>query len=701
MKLFLTSKAIAALLLAIFQFASTTGVAQRPDSAELEQIRAKRLDTHSFQRDEFNPTDLELLLGNGKMGGMLALDGLGFDAIWRSDLWQNPDNRLPVHGPRITLDSLSDNPESIQTYSQQLTLADGVATTTLHAEQAPRYQTQVFFSAQNPDLLVLKLRNLSPGSALVGTLTVPEADYEYLTEWPDYQMGLTKPNRFALHQISESHIEGRPGKDFYTESAWSLRSSQPLAATDSSDQFRFSVPSGEELVVFFALATKWDSDSVLDSARNSIAQAADFASALQAHQEIWISDWATTPLLLLPDARHERLFYQSVFWLFATAGSEHFLPGEGQFGSPCWNMRPFTYGAAGWSTLALMQLGHFDKAKRMLDSYFKPQALAQNSHLYVESPSPTPNAPFSFAHEIRTDGTTTKTCDEQRHLNGFALAMFHKYYLLTGDEAFLQDSLYPVAQGVAQFWSELAIWDEDHQAYIFPELRSVSEELFEKSLLDIVMSAKWSLQTAIHYSELTQRDPELRTRWAEVLQKLYIPENETYYLEFLDDTETREYSSYQGVRAPVYLGYPTNELTYQLDGDKSRRTLEHAWKRNHQGHGMLGFIANWYALAAQTYGLGDLALEMANQNFNCFEPSQTALCEGPDNLDRYYFLTTTSSYILFPLRMLVQSDETSLTSLPAIPESWKNVSFYNIPASHGRKVSGQIVDGEVKSLQTD
>jgi hypothetical protein len=108
---------------------------------------------------------------------------------------------------------------------------------------------------------------------------------------------------------------------------------------------------------------------------------------------------------------------------------------------------------------------------------------------------------------------------------------------------------------------------------------------------------------------------------------------------------------------------------------------------------MLGFIASWYALAAQRYGLGDLALEMAERNFDCYERSGTALCEGPNNLDRYYFLTTTAAYLLVPLHMLVQEREGQIVPFPAVPGSWRDIEFHNLPAAGGRRVSGVMAKG--------
>ena len=52
-----------------------------------ETVKSQRdsiLKEHSFNRDEFDPDNLELLAGNGEMGGLVRHDGLGFDSIWSS-----------------------------------------------------------------------------------------------------------------------------------------------------------------------------------------------------------------------------------------------------------------------------------------------------------------------------------------------------------------------------------------------------------------------------------------------------------------------------------------------------------------------------------------------------------------------------------------------------------------------------------------
>jgi hypothetical protein len=69
-----------------------------------EERRSALLGKHSFHRDRFDPGMLGLLAGNGEMGGLVALDGLGFDSIWCADLGEDRANRVPLEGLRVQLD---------------------------------------------------------------------------------------------------------------------------------------------------------------------------------------------------------------------------------------------------------------------------------------------------------------------------------------------------------------------------------------------------------------------------------------------------------------------------------------------------------------------------------------------------------------------------------------------------------------------
>ncbi len=46
--------------------------------------------------------------------------------------------------------------------------------------------------------------------------------------------------------------------------------------------------------------------------------------------------------------------------------------------------------------------------------------------------------------------------------------------------------------------------------------------------------------------------------------------------------------------------------------------------------------------------------------------------------------------------MLLQSYDNQIIPFAAIPEKWKDVEFYDLPASKGIRVSGKMENGDVK-----
>lgn len=234
----------------------------------------------------------------------------------------------------------------------------------------------------------------------------------------------------------------------------------------------------------------------------------------------------------------------------------------------------------------------------------------------------------------------------------------------------------------------LAEWDESVQGYVLPSLLSVSEDLEGKSILDAVLAAKYCLLMAAREAKKLGRDEPLQSQWLALAAGLYLPQNDALYLEKLGDIGVRDGGGYHGVRAPVYLGYPTCELVPHLDAAKVARTLDQVWEQNRHGAGMISFVANWFALADLFYGRGDHALEVLGRNLQC---RPEALSEaGSHNL---YFQTSYASFLLVPLAMLVQSVDGEIRPIPAVPSAWRDIDFANIPAESGILVSGSIRDG--------
>jgi len=200
---------------------------------------------------------------------------------------------------------------------------------------------------------------------------------------------------------------------------------------------------------------------------------------------------------------------------------------------------------------------------------------------------------------------------------------------------------------------------------------------------------------ASRYATITGKDIGLSKKWKEIFEKLIIPQNDIKYTESSGKTVEREGAGYQGVRGVVYLGYPVSELIPQLDSTKVYRTFDDAWVRNKKGAGMISFVADWNALAESFNKRGDQTLQYLDVNLQCLDESGVSLREVAGNPNDY-FITSYTAYINAVISMVLQSYDGKTYAFPAIPNSWKDVEFYNLPTESNIRISGKIQDGKVQ-----
>jgi hypothetical protein len=271
------------------------------------------------------------------------------------------------------------------------------------------------------------------------------------------------------------------------------------------------------------------------------------------------------------------------------------------------------------------------------------------------------------------------------------------------DTAYTVQFSYPVLRGTAEMYCDLAKWDSTRRFYFFPPFLSVSENIMEKSVLDAVLAARWNLKTSIDYANRLGRDAALAKRWKNVYDNLYIPQNDTIYLEYLNDTQQRGGGGYFGIRAFMYLGFPLLEQIKDIDIQKARRALDYAWQRNRNGEGMIGFISNWFALTEAYLGFGDRAYAMSSLFSKLRDSTDILIFEsisrrenGSVEATNPYHLPGYSSYILVPIPMLVHSCDNRIEVFPAVPTVWKDVEFYDLPVERGIRVSALMKDGRTQ-----
>ena len=598
-----------------------------------------------------------MLIGNSELGGLTDASGLAIPKLWGADLWKEDNERKAVDGPALRCDEFGADRKPTA-YRQALSLTDGVLITRAIYGEAGGYEAELFCSMANRHLIVLRLKNLGGSGDRIWRFVRPVANYIVTNPAPGV-------------------ITGQSANPGYTREAWAIRVSKPWT-TDTEGRELIKLAPGETAMLVYSWTTQWDGEATEAFAQTVAERELDYDRLATVHRDAWAALWQQPATLALPDEALERIWYRSIFWTLCTCGSEHFLPGEAMFSEGSWAMRPFTYGAAGWAVQALAAVGFPERARVMLDWHFAPDALRKNAEFYTEKlcgKAASPNA-WAFAHEVKADGNHNP-CDFwelQRHVDGFAASLFYRFNRLYPDREYDENKVYPVLRGTAASWQGLAKQDEKSGEFILPKMTSLTEDLTATNPIDAALAAKWCLAQAARTATELNRDADLRKGWQDLADKLCIPQNRERFLEYFGDEEKRAGGGYMGVRGFVYLSYPTLELIQQLDRDKVTRTLDYTWVRNKQGEGMIGFVANWFALADTHQGRGEHALSVMRHNLKCVDKWGTSLTETPGS-GNYYFATGYASFILVPLSMAVQSVITAFPCFRRFRRTGKTLPF--------------------------
>lgn len=674
---------------------------------------------YNFRRKQFKAKDLPYLMGNNEMGGLAHLSGLGFEKLFFTDVWDTEKSRMGLPGPLLIHENI--NPGDMETgdFENELTLKEGILTTQVTLNDQTGYKSEIFFSKSNRHLLCMKITP-KPGMKGEWKLVLPGRDF-----------------------ILKPHSKGLKGEHTQTESfseiSWAISSNSELSV-DPDNNVKLHAGQNEDIELYYSVTTQFDGDNFTFQSEDYVNNCGGFDALKQELIHFSEKEFRSIASIILPEGEHAKWFYRAIFALYNTSGAKHFLPAELQFSkpSPHWNGHPFTYGQGGWGVFAFTFLGAFDKAENMAKWHYNPEVLKENvhrmfpdkgeidvyfkdeykgKHHYIDDNEK--NA-ISFGHELTAEGYNipishtlgkyTMHWDWQMHLNSFAASFFHTLSRYANKPELKKTLSYPVLKGTAELWCALLNWDEERKFWYLPPLLSVSENILEKSVLDAIIGARWNLLVAASYARNLHQDLVLAEKWTNVADNIYIPENDTNYLEYLDDDEKREGGGYFGIRAPMALAFPYLEALEKIDRQKARITLDKAWKRNKEGHGMIAYVANWFALTESYLGYNDKAYQMASLIFKNVDPSDAAICEAyeyEDNDNKKgdwipkfpYYLTGYSAFICSTISFLIQSFNGQIRVFPCLPKHWKDIEIYDLPCEGGFTVSAELKDGKVKWIE--
>ncbi len=667
---------------------------------------AMPLDKYEIVRTELTK-EVGLLLGNGEMGGLGRNDGLGIDELWLSDYWSDPAARAPMVGFHLSMEKVPD-PSS---YRQSLSLRDGILVTRVDSPEGG-YESRMFFCAERAHVFVVQVRNTGkspvewrlhlPAGAAARTHSQDGREISFVCETKADYMALPFTRAVWLIRANLPISGGTP------KSAWGcLPSSTGHPQEDLGvPPGNFLLPPGEALTLHVAITTSFDGPDYESRAKAALDAAPDF-DALQAEQkQAWQANWGRFSVVL-PDGPYAGVFYRSIYYMFCITGEARFLQGECQFADRAWKMHPFTIGTPAWAALALAAINHEDRARKILDRLYTPETLASNATLYwflfFLGKRPLNQMgeihgvkPFSFAHELDIAGNEIIwSFGQQRYLDGFAPAVFHRVSSAFDARPSADSPTYQVLRGCAAFWLRFVYWDERF-GYLIPETLGLDEAVKATSSIVAVAACQWTLLTFARYGEEIGADADMAAQCRRVAEKLYWPQHAERYLDYLGDDELRVVDQYNCVRSFSMLDYPFCELLGRLDKEKLHRTLDHVRQRNRIGTGAFNTMtANMFALTEAYAGRGDEAYEFSGFSaFRRMDPSGVAMCEAHNESLRY-FATGYASFVLAAVSMLLQSYDDVIRPFPAVPGEWKDVSFDNLPASRGIRVSGRMEGGRV------
>ena len=470
-------------------------------------MRAERLKRYAFdyQRYEIRkPGEPGLLIANADWGGMTDALGLGIPKVWGSALWFRRDARTAMGGLTLVCEQFSTG-RIPNVYRQQLSLEDALLRTTVGYEDGSGFETEQFFSMSSLGLYVLQLKNIGGQAARKWKVALPSFDpANEIWGYQDAEIWITSVDE-------KNNLLSGYSPSSFTQLAWALRTDKALTATSKekkgvtfADSYELTLAPGESAL--FVLSIEAGGNDVIPGLaadecvrlvrKEVMAGTLDFERLANSNREAWKKLWAQTAVLVIPDEMHERTWYRSLFQTIMTTGSKRYLPGECMFAVPCWNMYPFTYGAAGWAPMAFTAVGLPQRAKPMLDLLYARESMAYNAdyffrRLNVENGS---KEALSFAHEQMLDGRNNPCghYEMERQIDGFAAALFYRFGRFYPDGKFFKDTIYPVLRGTSEFWVSI-VQKDGKGGYLLPALTSVSEDLIRPHLFDPVVAAKYCL----------------------------------------------------------------------------------------------------------------------------------------------------------------------------------------------------------------
>ncbi|WP_176012027.1 glycoside hydrolase N-terminal domain-containing protein [Victivallis sp. Marseille-Q1083] len=284
--------------------------------------------------------------------------------------------------------------------------------------------------------------------------------------------------------------------------------------------------------------------------------------------------------------------------------------------------------------------------------------------------------------------------------------MFVQHVRYAGDEEFLRHKAWPFAHGVGEFIEHL-LYEDDNGRYRLP--LSTSPEIHDNRLeaflggfsnYDLALIRKLFLEL-IYLAEQLDDQAE-KNRWQAHLAKLpdfaVDPEKGLMLCPNENLMESHRHHSH------LLAIWPLRLLNMTDDGEVITASLRHL---DRLGSGYwVGFSYPWAAAMAAYCGRGERALKFL-QHFCDGFLSRNGFHLNGDFKDlgyswvKYRPFTLETNFLAQQViqEMLLQTHAGTIRIFPAVPNSWRTVSFVNWRGEGGVKISASLADHRITAVR--
>jgi hypothetical protein len=275
----------------------------------------------------------------------------------------------------------------------------------------------------------------------------------------------------------------------------------------------------------------------------------------------------------------------------------------------------------------------------------------------------------------------------------WALLYYYKYYQYSGDEVEMKTKIFPLLKRSVNYLMHLLYKDDKGTFHL---VRSLSPEYGAADDAHYSLSGlMWGLNTLIQTNEtLKLNDPE-EAKWNSVLQLLApLPTDKNGYMIGKDVPFALSHRHY----AHLFAIYPYRLLDINDINQKklALTSLEHwlSLPKKHRGYSLTGASSMYSFL-----GDGENALKYLVDFLEKNDKPSGLYGEGGGPC-----FETPMSFATSLLEMLIQSDDGLIKIMPAIPPSWKEISFSQLGAEgaflvDATRQQGKLQEVKIKSLK--